>query len=41
VKAPREASTVKVVVDDLSGPQIAKFFDEHVQEMQAIMTRHL
>jgi hypothetical protein len=41
VKAPREASTVKIVVDDLSGPQIAKFLDEHVQEMQDIMTRHL
>jgi putative acetyltransferase len=36
VKAPGEASTVKIVVDDLSGLQIAQFLDEHVQEMQAI-----
>jgi putative acetyltransferase len=34
--APRKASRVKIVVDDLSGPQIAKFLDEHVQEMQSI-----
>jgi len=33
VKAPGEASTVKIVVDDLSGLQIAQFLDEHVQEM--------
>jgi putative acetyltransferase len=27
---------VRIVVDDLSGPQIAAFLDEHVQEMRAI-----
>jgi len=27
---------VKIVVDDLSGPEIARFLDEHVQEMRAI-----
>jgi len=27
---------VKIVADDLSGPQIAKFLDEHVQEMRSI-----
>jgi putative acetyltransferase len=27
---------VKIVVDDLSGPQIARFLDEHVQEMRSI-----
>jgi putative acetyltransferase len=27
---------VKIVVDDLSGPQIARFLDEHVQQMRAI-----
>jgi putative acetyltransferase len=31
-----KASSVKIVVDDLSGPQIAKFLDEHVQEMRSI-----
>ena len=36
VKAPRKASTVQIVVDDLSGPQIATFLDEHVQEMRSI-----
>ena len=25
-----------MVVDDLSGPQIAKFLDDHVEEMQSI-----
>lgn len=27
---------MKIVVDDLSGPQIARFLDEHVQEMRSI-----
>jgi putative acetyltransferase len=27
---------VKIMVDDLSGPQIAAFLDEHVQQMQSI-----
>jgi putative acetyltransferase len=27
---------VRIVVDDLSGPEIAAFLDEHVQEMRAI-----
>jgi putative acetyltransferase len=27
---------VKIAVDDLSGPQIARFLDEHVQEMRSI-----
>jgi putative acetyltransferase len=27
---------VQIVVDDLSGPQIAQFLDEHVQEMRSI-----
>jgi putative acetyltransferase len=27
---------VKIVVDDLSGPQIVEFLDEHVQEMRSI-----
>lgn len=27
---------MKIVVDDLSGPQIATFLDEHIQEMQSI-----
>ena len=27
---------MKIVVDDLSGPQIAAFLDEHVQQMRAI-----
>jgi putative acetyltransferase len=26
---------VKIVVDDLSGPEIAEFLDEHVQEMRS------
>jgi putative acetyltransferase len=30
------ASTVKIAVDDLSGPEIARFLDEHVQQMRAI-----
>jgi putative acetyltransferase len=36
VKAPRKATTVQIVVDDLTGPQIAQFVDEHVQEMRSI-----
>jgi putative acetyltransferase len=36
VKAPRKATTVQIVVYDLSGPQIAQFLDEHVQEMRSI-----
>jgi putative acetyltransferase len=27
---------VKIVVDDLSGPEIAEFLEEHVQEMRSI-----
>jgi putative acetyltransferase len=27
---------VKIVVDDLSGPQIARFLDEHVREMRSV-----
>ena len=27
---------MKIVVDDLSGPEIAAFLDEHVQQMRAI-----
>jgi len=27
---------VQIVVDDLSGPQIAEFLDEHVQEMRSL-----
>ncbi|WP_026257568.1 hypothetical protein [Actinopolymorpha alba] len=27
---------VRIVVDDLSGPRIAAFLDEHVQEMRSI-----
>lgn len=27
---------MKIVVDDLSGPQIVEFLDEHVQEMRSI-----
>ena len=27
---------MKIIVDDLSGPEIAEFLDEHVQEMRAI-----
>lgn len=27
---------MKIVVDDLSGPQIVKFLDEHVQQMRSI-----
>jgi putative acetyltransferase len=32
----RKASKVKIVVDDLSGPEIAEFLNEHVQEMRSI-----
>ena len=32
----RKATTVQIVLDDLSGPQIAQFLDEHVQEMRSI-----
>jgi putative acetyltransferase len=28
--------TMTIVVDDLAGPEIAKFLDEHVQEMRSI-----
>jgi putative acetyltransferase len=31
-----KACNVKIVVDDLSGPEIAEFLDEHVQEMRSI-----
>jgi putative acetyltransferase len=27
---------MKIIVDDLSGPEIAEFLDEHVQEMRSI-----
>ena len=27
---------MKIAVDDLSGPQIARFLDEHVQQMRSI-----
>jgi len=27
---------VKIVVDDLSGPEIARFLDEHIQQMRSI-----
>jgi putative acetyltransferase len=27
---------VKIVVDDLSGPEIAEFLDEHIQEMRSL-----
>ncbi|MEU1047175.1 GNAT family N-acetyltransferase [Streptomyces sp. NPDC005897] len=30
---------MKIVVDDLSGPEIAGFLDEHVQQMRAITPR--
>jgi putative acetyltransferase len=33
---PHKASTLKIVIDDLSGSQIARFLDEHVQEMRSI-----
>jgi putative acetyltransferase len=32
----REGGQVEIVVDDLSGPQIAAFLEEHVQEMRTI-----
>jgi putative acetyltransferase len=32
----KKASKMKIVVDDLSGPEIARFLDEHVQEMRSI-----
>jgi putative acetyltransferase len=35
-KASEKASKMKIVVDDLSGPGIARFLDEHVQEMRSI-----
>jgi putative acetyltransferase len=31
-----KASAVKIVVDDLTGPQIARFLEEHVREMLSI-----
>jgi putative acetyltransferase len=36
VKPQEKTTTVQIVVDDLSGPQIAQFLDEHVQEMRSI-----
>jgi putative acetyltransferase len=30
------SAKVKIVVDDLSGPEIAAFLDEHVQEMRSL-----
>ena len=35
-KRQERRASVKIVVDDLSGPQIATFLDEHVQEMRSI-----
>jgi putative acetyltransferase len=35
-KASKKASKMKIVVDDLSGPEIAGFLEEHVQEMRSI-----
>ena len=35
-KSRRKADQVKIVVDDLSGPEIAEFLNEHVQEMRSI-----
>lgn len=32
----RDHGRVEIVVDDLSGPRIAAFLDEHVQQMRAI-----
>jgi putative acetyltransferase len=32
----RKVGQVKIVVDDLSSPEIAEFLDEHVQEMRLI-----
>jgi hypothetical protein len=32
---PGSAHDVRVVVDDLTGPQIARFLEEHVREMLA------
>lgn len=29
-------STLKIVVDDLSGPEIARFLDEHIQQMRSL-----
>lgn len=34
--ASKKVSTMKIVVDDLSGPEIARFLEEHVQEMRSI-----
>jgi putative acetyltransferase len=31
-----KASTLRIAVDDLSGPQIAAFLAEHVQEMRSV-----
>jgi len=31
-----EGSPMKIVVDDLSGPEIAHFLDEHVRQMRSI-----
>jgi hypothetical protein len=34
--ASKKASKMKIVVDDLSGPQIASFLEEHIEEMRSI-----
>jgi putative acetyltransferase len=36
VKEPPKASTMQIVVDDLSGPEIARFLAEHIQQMLSI-----
>jgi putative acetyltransferase len=32
----RESDEMEIVVDDLTGPEIAEFLDEHIQEMRSI-----
>ena len=34
--ASAAAGTLRIVIDDLSGPQIARFLDEHIQQMRSI-----
>jgi putative acetyltransferase len=36
LESGRRVGQVKIVVDDLSSPEIAEFLDEHVQEMRLI-----
>src|ERR1700716_3386888 len=35
-KPRRKARKVKIVLDDLSGPEIAEFMNEHVKEMRSV-----